>query len=85
MNDLIAVAKECGATVSEHGDDFYTVQFGEASFPAFAERIRVETLVEASRKIDAMVNAIDHGGNVYRRPASAEHCAAILRTMQGKA
>ena len=28
---------------------------------------------------DALVHAYDHGGNKYRRPAHAEHCAAVIR------
>lgn len=79
MTTAIEMAKACGiayyltptGTTEMHGTD--------RQIEAFAEMIRAQEREACAEVCDRLVFAIDHGGNEYRRPAHAEHCAAKIR------
>lgn len=56
----------------------------EDDFFRIVEAIRAEEREACAKECDALVWAIDGGGNAYRRPADAEQCADNIR-MRSKA
>ena len=48
----------------------------------FAALVRAQVIEEAARVCDRLTTALDHGGNEYRREASASQCAAAVRGMK---
>lgn len=45
----------------------------------FAHRIAEHVSEQAAQICDRLVTALDHGGNAYRREATASQCAGAIR------